>query len=108
MLRTFSACSVVICRRWTGETRPSGCSMAMRTLRLPAKARTAAAPVSPEVAPTMVMRSSRRSRTRSNIRARSCIAKSLNASVGPWNSSSSHSSGPSCLSGAVAGWAKPA
>ena len=40
--------------------------------------------------------------------ASNCMATSLNASVGPWNSSSSHTSGPSCLSGAVAGWAKPA
>ncbi len=54
MLSTFGAWTVVIWRRCTGETRPSGCSMAMRIWPLPAKAWTAAAPVSPEVAPTMV------------------------------------------------------
>ena len=43
----------------------------------------AAEPVSPEVAPTMVTRSPRRLRIRSNSRPRICRAKSLNASVGP-------------------------
>ena len=40
----------------------------------------------------MVTCSPRRARTSSNIAARSCIAKSLKARVGPWNSSSSQSS----------------
>ena len=39
-------------------------------------------------------------------RARSCIARSLKASVGPWKSSSTNRLGPSCTSGAVAGWRK--
>ena len=43
----------------------------------------AALPVSPEVAPTMVTRSSRRASTVSNIGPMSCIATSLKASVGP-------------------------
>ncbi len=33
---------------------------------------------------------------------------SLNASVGPWNSSSDHRFGPSCTSGAIAGCPNPA
>jgi hypothetical protein len=41
-----------------------------------------------EVAPTMVTRSPRRASAASNSWPISCMAKSLNASVGPWNSSS--------------------
>jgi hypothetical protein len=36
----------------------------------------------------------------------SCIARSLKASVGPWNSSSANVFTPSCVSGATAGWRK--
>ena len=63
----------------------------------------AAEPVSPEVAPTIITRSLRAASTWSNSRPTSCRATSLNASVGPWNSSSSHSSGPIWTSGVVAG-----
>ncbi len=38
----------------------------------------------------------------------SCMAKSLNASVGPWNSSSRKWFGASCTNGARAAWPKPA
>ena len=41
-------------RRWTSEIRPSGKSATRRTCARPAKASTAAPPVSPEVAQTMV------------------------------------------------------
>ena len=49
----------------------------------PRNASTAAPPVSPDVATTMVARSPRCARARSISRARNCIARSLNASVGP-------------------------
>ena len=74
----------------------------------PAQASIAAEPVSPEVAPTMVIAPAAARRKCSNSRPSSCSAKSLKASVGPWNSSSSQSFGPSCLSGATAAWSKPA
>ena len=41
-------------------------------------------------------------------RATICSAKSLKARVGPWKSSCSQRFGPSWISGAVAGWSKPA
>ena len=70
------------------------------------KASIAAPPVSPLVAPTMVARVLRLASAQSIIRARSCIATSLKASVGPWNSSRSHWLSSSCFSGATAGWPK--
>ena len=69
--------------RWTGETRPSGCSTTRSTDRAPAKARTAAAPVSPEVAVRIVSRSPEAARASSVSAATSCMARSLNAAVGP-------------------------
>ncbi len=74
--------------------------------RGPATASIAAEPVSPLVAPTIVRRPSRRERNSSNSRPSSCRATSLKASVGPWNSSSSHCRSSSCLSGVTAAWAK--
>jgi len=68
----------------------------------------AAEPVSPLVAPTMVMRSPRLASTWSNSRPSSCMAMSLKASVGPWNNSSENRLGSTCTSGAVAAWPKPA
>ena len=53
----------------------------------PTQAAMAADPVSPEVATTMVARSPRRVSSQSNSRPTSWRATSLNASVGPWNSS---------------------
>ena len=105
-LVTFGASTVVICRRCTGETRPSGCSIVMRARESPATAAIAALPVSPLVAPTMVMRWSRASSTWSNMRPRNCMATSLNASVGPWNSSRMKRRSSTCTSGATAGWPK--
>ena len=68
----------------------------------------AAPPVSPEVAATMVTRSPRAASTRSISRASSCMATSLKASVGPWNSSSTHRLRSICTSGVTAGWPKRA
>ena len=64
----------------------------------------AAEPVSPLVAPTIVTRSPRSASTWSNSRPTSCRATSLNASVGPWNSSSSQWWSPICTSGTTAAW----
>ncbi len=53
---TFGASTVVIIRRCTSETRPSGKRITTSTWSSPLKASMAAPPVSPEVAPTMVAR----------------------------------------------------
>ena len=96
--------TVVICRRWTAETRPWGWRSRRSCPSRPAKASIAAAPVSPEVAPTIVIgRAPCRLRKNSNSRPSSCIATSLKASVGPWNSSSSQSLAASWRSGAIGG-----
>ena len=63
MLWTLAASAVVICRRCTSETRPAGCRMKMVARSRPRIASMAAEPVSPEVAPTIVVRASWRSRT---------------------------------------------
>ena len=85
---TDTACAlaeftVLIWRRCTSETRPSGNRMKMSTRCRSRQASMAADPVSPEVAPRMQTRSSRSSSTWSNRRPTSCSATSLNASVGP-------------------------
>ncbi len=107
-LWTLAAVTVVICRRWTSDTRPAGCRITIRIRSRPAQALIAAEPVSPEVAPTIVIARSRACRKCSNSRPRSCSATSLKASVGPWNSSSSQSLAASWRSGAIAAWPKPA
>ena len=61
----------------------------MSTFARPASASIAAEPVSPLVAPTIVRCWSLSARKRSNTSPSNCSATSLNASVGPWNSSSS-------------------
>ena len=63
MLWTLPAPTVVICRRWTSETRPAGWRMKIDTRSRPLTASMAAEPVSPEVAPTMVTCASCRSST---------------------------------------------
>jgi hypothetical protein len=108
MLRMFEESTVVICRRCTSLVRPSGCRITMSMAARSRHASMAALPVSPEVAPTMVTRSPRLASTWSNSRPSSCIAMSLKASVGPWNSSSENTPGSICTSGAVAAWPKPA
>ena len=84
---------VVIIRRCTSETRPLGNRMMQSTAVEPRNASIAAPPVSPEVAPTMVSRSLRCASVKSISRASNCIARSLKASVGPWNSSSTKPAG---------------
>ena len=79
--------TVVICRRCTSLVRPCGCRITMSSCARSRQASMAAEPVSPEVAPTMVTRWPRSASTWSNSRPSSCIARSLKASVGPWNSS---------------------
>ena len=68
----------------------------------------AAEPVSPLVAPTIVIRSPRRASAWSKRRPKSCIATSLKARVGPWNSSSAKVRWSIWASGVTAGWAKAA
>ena len=72
----------------------------------PRNASMAAEPVSPEVAPTTVRRLPSSASACSNMRPISCIATSLKASVGPWNSSRSQCAGPTCTSGQRAAWPK--
>ncbi len=55
-LCTLGASTVVICRRWTSLTRPSGWSTTMSRVSRPTQASMAAEPVSPEVATTIVAR----------------------------------------------------
>ena len=106
-LWTLGDSTVVICRRCTSDTRPFGCRMTMPMDARSRQASMAAAPVSPEVAPTMVTRSPRLVSTWSNSRPSSCSATSLKARVGPWNSSSSHRSLSSWRSGVTARWPNP-
>src|SRR5579862_7391959 len=96
---TLLSAAVVIMRRCTSEMRPCGNSTTTSTWARPRNASTAAPPVSPDVATTMVVRSARFCSTWSISRARNCIARSLKASVGPWNSSSTNRLGPSWISG---------
>ena len=76
----------------------------MSTCLHPRTASIAADPVSPLVAPMIITCSSRSASTCSKSRPTSCNAMSLNASVGPWNNSSSHSVSSIWTSGATAGW----
>ena len=91
--------------RWCGR---AGAGSPLRPARGPAQASIAAEPVSPEVAPTMVTRASRAVSTWSNRRPSTCIAMSLKASVGPWNSSCTNRPVSSWISGTTAGWPNPA
>ncbi len=100
----FVSTAVVICRRCTSLTRPCGNRMNTSTFGRPRNASIAALPVSPLVAPTMVIRSPVRASAACIICPMICMAKSLKASVGPWNSSSRKWLGPSCTSGARAAW----
>jgi hypothetical protein len=67
--------------------RPCGESMKTRTPFLPRMAYSAAEPVSPEVAPRMLISSPRFCSTYSNRLPSNCMAMSLKASVGPFESS---------------------
>ena len=81
--------------------RPCGLSMKTLTPALPRIAYSAALPVSPEVAPRMFSVRPRRASSYSNNRPSSCIAMSLNASVGPFDSASRYTPGSSARSGAI-------
>ena len=69
----------------------------------PRNASIAAAPVSPEVAPITVACAPLRSSARFISRATTCMARSLKASVGPWNSSRMKLFGAIWRKGATAG-----
>ena len=73
-VKTFGAPTVVICLRCTSDVRPFGCRMKMSMFLQPLQASMAADPVSPDVAPTMVMRSPLFASTRSNRRPSICSA----------------------------------
>ncbi len=107
-LRMLGESTVVICRRCTSLVRPSGWRITTSSAWRSRQASMAAEPVSPLVAPTIVTRSPRRARAWSNSRPRSCIATSLKAKVGPWNSSNAKVRWSSCASGTTAGWLKRA
>ncbi len=87
MLKMFGSCSEYIWARWKALILPSGESMKTLTLCLPRMAYSAAEPVSPEVAPRMLIASPRLSSTYSNRLPSNCMAMSLKASVGPLDSS---------------------
>ena len=107
-LWTLGSAAHVIWRRCISETLPAGWSTTTESASRPRNASIAAAPVSPEVAARIVAVRPRLANTASSRRATICSAKSLKASVGPWKSSCSQRFGPSWISGAVAGWSKPA
>ena len=102
MLNMFASCSENICAVWNGLIFPRGESMNTLTPRLPRKAYSAEEPVSPEVAPRMLMRSPLLASTYSNRLPSSCIAMSLNASVGPSESPSRCKPGCSVFNGVIA------
>src|SRR5437773_4753506 len=88
--RTFSP-QQVSWRCCVGDTRPLGNSTATSTPGRSWKAAATAPPVSPEVATRMVSARSPWPRRRAKQAARKRAPKSLNAAVGPWNSSSTES-----------------
>ena len=104
--RTLSSAAVVMNRRCTSEMRPSGNMATMRVLARPRNASTAAPPVSPEVATRMVWLRFSLPSTWSDSRARSCMATSLKARLGPWNSSATKPPGAICTRGTTAAWVK--
>ena len=97
----LASCSEYICARWNALMRPCGDNMKTSMPRRPRMAYSAAEPVSPEVAPSTLRRSPRRSSTYSKSAPSNCIAMSLNASVGPFDSSSSPRPGSSQRSGVI-------
>jgi len=88
--------------------RPAGDSMKTFTLLLPFRACSAAEPVSPLVAPRMLSVRPWRSSTDSKSCPRSCIAMSLDASVGPFEQASRWKLGESVLRGVISAVPKTA
>jgi hypothetical protein len=85
MLTMAGSSMLNICACWNGLILPRGVSMNTVTRPLPSMACSAAEPVSPLVAPTIVRVVSRRSSSYSNSSPSNCIAMSLNAAVGPFD-----------------------
>ena len=85
MLTMAGSSMLNICACWNGLILPRGVSMNTVTRPLPSMACSAAEPVSPLVAPTIVRVVSRRSSSYSNSCPSNCIAMSLNAAVGPFD-----------------------
>ena len=79
---------------WKGVMRPAGVSMTTAMPSRPRIAYSAELPVSPLVAPTIVIHEPRRASSYSKSSPSSCIAMSLKAAVGPLDRWPSHS-GPS-------------
>ena len=97
----LASCSAYICACWKRVMPCSGDSMKTRTPRLPRIAYSAAEPVSPEVAPRMFSSPPVFASAYSNRLPSSCIAMSLNASVGPFDSASRCRPGSSVFSGVM-------
>ena len=100
-LKMFGSCSENICAVWKGLMRPWGESMKTRMPFFPRIAYSAAEPVSPEVAPRMLSSLPSLASTYSNRFPSSCIARSLNASVGPLERPRMCSPGSSVFSGVM-------
>jgi hypothetical protein len=103
MLKMLASASEYICALWKGLMRPCGESMNTLSRALPFSACSAAEPVSPLVAPRMLSVRSCLSRTCSKRFPSSCIAMSLNASVGPFESPRMCRLGSSVRSGVISG-----
>ena len=102
MLKMFASRSENIWARWKALIRPCGDNMNTRIPGRPRIAYSAALPVSPDVAPRILRRAPRSRSAHANNWPSSCIATSLNASVGPFESSSRCNSGPSATTGVIA------
>ncbi|XQU67279.1 hypothetical protein OJJOAM_000010 [Cupriavidus sp. H18C1] len=108
----FGSCRLNICAVWNALIFLCGLSMKTRMPRLPRIAYSAALPVSPEVAPRILSSCPARASAYSNRLPSSCIAMSLNASVGPLDRPSRYSgapaSSPSLRSGVMSAVLSPA
>ena len=101
MLKMFGSSSENICACWNGLIRPCGDSMKTVMPRLPRIAYSAELPVSPDVAPRMLIDPCVLASTNSNRLPSSCSAMSLNASVGPLETRRRWSPGASVVSGVM-------
>ena len=84
----FASSIANICAVWNGLMRPCGESMNTSMPLRPRIATSADEPVSPDVAPRIVMRRPSRASAYSKSSPSSCSAMSLNASVGPFDARS--------------------
>ena len=97
----FGSASENICACWKGLIRSFGDSMNTVMRCFPRIAYSAEPPVSPDVAPRILMEASSRASTYSNRLPRNCSAMSLNASVGPLDTRSRCSPGANVVSGVI-------